>query len=203
MTTPNIIGLFPTPVLSVDLDRNFTEIEWQFFEEIGRDLKPNRYNQSSKDTYVLNNPELYALRQFFEQQLEYYQKTILVPKNDVKMRITQSWINHSTIGQGHHKHYHSNSYLSGVFYIQTNPEDKIDFFNDKLQHIDLSTKEWNVWNSHSWWLEAQQYRLYIFPSNLPHAVESVNGPCTRISLSFNAFPQGTFGDADEYTELSF
>jgi hypothetical protein len=48
-------------------------------------------------------------------------------------------------------------------------------------------------------MEAQRGRLFIFPSSLSHVVETVQGKDTRISLSFNTFPVGIWGDDEELT----
>jgi hypothetical protein len=63
-------------------------------------------------------------------------------------------------------------------------------------------KEWNTFNSESWWVEAYTGRLLIFPSELEHSVENVETEETRISLSFNTFPIGHFGDDESLTGLT-
>jgi uncharacterized protein (TIGR02466 family) len=199
--SPSIVSIFPTAVLSSDLGRNFTDLELSYFEDIGKNLNSNKSNLSSNDSYILENKSMSFLKEFFETQIQYYLDNIVKAQDSMKLRITQSWINHNNQGQGHHRHYHCNSYLSGVFYIKTNEDDKIHFYNREYSIELPPPTEWNIWNSTSWWLEAKQYRLYIFPSTLQHGVETVTGKDTRISLSFNTFPVGRIGDPKSFTEL--
>ena len=43
--------------------------------------------------------------------------------------------------------------------------------------------------------------LILFPSSLPHRVDTTKGSDDRISLSFNVFPFGVIGSRDDLTEL--
>jgi uncharacterized protein (TIGR02466 family) len=110
-------------------------------------------------------------------------------------------VNYSEPGQYHHKHAHPNSFVSGVFYIQTNPNDKIFFYRDGYSQIKFPPAEWNSWNSESWWFEAITGRLILFPSSLTHMVPTVEGEDVRVSLSFNTFPAGTVGEEMDLTGL--
>lgn len=165
------------------------------------DTRPNSGNTTSRDNNILNNSTLTKLRSWIEDQLQEFFLSVFNPKNSVSLKITQSWVNYSTPGQFHHKHAHPNSFISGVFYIQTNPQDKIFFSREEYQQIKILPKNWNIWNSDSWWYEAIQGRLILFPSSLTHMVPRVEGNETRISLSFNTFPIGLLGEEAELTEL--
>jgi uncharacterized protein (TIGR02466 family) len=202
MITSNIISLFPTAVLTAKLDREFTEDELKFFETVKNNTMPNVGNTSSTDTYVLNNKELDSLKSFFESQIRVYQDTITKPKNGASIYITQSWLNYSKPGDYHHRHKHPNSYISGVFYIQTNDNDYIGFDRDQYVQIEVGSTEFNEWNSHTWWLPAMTYQLYLFPSSLTHHVEKILGTQTRISLSFNTFVTGVLGEQDSFTKIT-
>ena len=159
-------------------------------------------NTTSVDNYILEAKKLTDIRTFIEASLNEYFKSVYAPKNDVKLRITQSWCNYTEPGQFHHKHAHPNSFISGVFYPQANKNtDKIYFYKDVYEQIKIPTTDWNTWNSESWWLEAEQGALYIFPSGLTHMVETVEGTQTRISLSFNTFPVGLVGEEESLTGL--
>jgi len=141
------------------------------------------------------------LNKFMEAAVQEYLTAVYAPKNDTKMRITQSWCNYTKPGQFHHKHAHPNSFISGVFYLQTTAQDKIYFYREGYQQIKMPTDNWNVWNSESWWFEATKGRLILFPSSLTHMVETVKGDDTRISMSFNTFPVGNVGDDAALTGL--
>lgn len=194
-------NLFPTPIAFFDLDRELTELERKFVDK--QKVRPNMGNASSEDNYVLENKNLSNLKSFFEDSITEYFTVTYNPRNNVKLAITQSWINYTKHGEYHHKHAHPNSVISGVFYIQSdNTSDKIHFYNEKYHQIKFEPREFNVYNSESWWFESIQGRLLLFPSSLVHMVEiRASNEATRISLSFNTFPIGHIGDNIKLTEL--
>lgn len=195
----SIINLFPKAVGSYDLGRDLTSDELKFIRE--QPTVPNKGNTTSADNYILQSEKLKGIKSFIEESVNTYFQSVYAPKNAVGLRITQSWCNYTEAGQFHHKHAHPNSFISGVFYPQSNKTDRIYFYRDDYEQIKIPTREYNFWNSESWWLEADQGRLYIFPSNLTHMVESVDGDQTRISLSFNTFPIGVVGEDSELIGL--
>ena len=195
----NIQNLFPTPVGMIDLDRSLTKKELSFI--LKQDKRPNMGNKTSINHTLLKSAPLTALRSWLEDQVQEFFKITVNPKQDVSLKITQSWANYSEPGQFHHKHEHPNSFISGIFYVQTNLSDKVYFFNDKYQQIKFTPENWNIWNSESWWYEAVAGRLILFPSSLTHMVPLVEGDQTRISISFNTFPVGVIGDEMNLTEL--
>ena len=141
------------------------------------------------------------LKAFVEASVGEYLRSIYSPKNEVGLRITQSWLNYCKPGEWHHKHAHPNSFISGVFYIKAAREhDKIHFYKDGYQQITLSTENYNAYNSESWWFEVGTGDLMLFPSGLTHMVEAVQQE--RVSLSFNTFPIGYVGEEEKLTALS-
>ena len=191
-------SLFPTAVTFFE-HKGITEKEIKFLTE--QETRNNTGNTTSIDTNILNNKEMKKLKQFIEKSLKEYFKNIYMPKKDVEPYITQSWCNYTKEGQYHHKHAHPNSFVSGVFYVQADrTKDKIYFYKDDYQRIDLPAKEYNPFNSKSWWFETGTNDLVLFPSNLTHMVEKVVGN-ERISLSFNTFLKGYIGENLELTGL--
>jgi uncharacterized protein (TIGR02466 family) len=192
--------LFPKPIGLYKLERNLTEKELSFI--VSQETRPNIGNKTSTNNEILCNKELTKLRDFIENKVAEYFKSVYSPKHDVNLRITQSWCNYTEPGEFHHKHAHPNSFISGVFYPQANKEtDKIYFYKDGFQQIKFPPQEWNIWNSESWWFEIGTGNLILFPSSLEHMVEPVQGNQKRISLSFNTFPIGIIGEAIDLTGL--
>jgi len=192
-----IHNLFPIPVGF--FDRNVTDQEKKFLLEL--EQRPNQGNNTSKNNVILQDPTISDLKTFLETSVNEYFKNVYQPKYHVNLRITQSWVNYSASGQYHHKHSHSNSYISGVYYIQTNPNDRIYFYRDGWQQIKFSSEHFNPYNSDSWWFEAIQGKLILFPSSLTHMVPTVQGDVVRVSLSFNTFPMGIIGEEMDLTGL--
>ena len=195
----NLHGLFAQPVGFFDLGRELSDEEKFFLMEL--EQRPNMGNRTSANNFVLRDKLMTSLRGWMENCVAEYFKATTNPKHDVTLRLTQSWVNYSEPGQYHHKHAHPNSFVSGVFYIQTNPNDKIFFYRDGYQQIKFPPAEWNSWNSESWWFEAITGRLILFPSSLTHMVPTVEGEDVRVSLSFNTFPAGTVGEEMDLTGL--
>ena len=195
----NVVNLFPTAVGMFDLGRPFTEEELEIL--LNQEEAPNMGNTTSKFRFILREEKLKDLRNFLEKCVSEYFETIIAPSKEVSLYITQSWMNYSKKGQWHHAHEHPNSILSGVFYIQTDDQDKIYFEKNHYDQISFPTEKWNVYNSKSWWLEATQGRLILFPSSLRHHVETVQTDHTRVSLSFNTFAKGLIGAEESLTAL--
>jgi len=192
--------LFPTPVSFFNLGRELTDEESDFL--LNQEEKPNSGNTTSKERKLLESDKLAELRGFVELSLDKYLKEILSPKQNVGLRITQSWVNYTKPGQFHHKHAHPNSLISGVFYVKANKEtDRIYFYKDGYQQIKLPVDQWNLFNSESWWLPIGTGELILFPSHFTHMVEAVKGDNMRVSMSFNTFPTGHIGDDDNLTGL--
>jgi len=166
----NTHHLFPTPVSFFNLGRELTDEESEFL--LNQEEKPNAGNTTSKERKLLESDKLAVVRGFVESSLDKYLKEILSPKQNVGLRITQSWTNYTKPGQFHHKHVHPNSLISGVFYVKANKEtDRIYFYKDGYQQIKLPVDQWNLYNSESWWLPVGTGELLLFPSHLTHMVE--------------------------------
>jgi len=197
-----IENLFPTPIYMSSIDRTFTKQELQFVTEQKKHCSKNSGNINTKDNYILNRKEFKNIKKFLDQCCKDYLEKIISPKNNIELYITQSWLNYTETNQYHHKHAHPNSLVSGVFYINCHEElDKIKFFKDGYQTIKPEIKDWNLYNSETWWFTVKTGDIILFPSSLTHMVENKEGTNTRVSLAFNVFIKGTIGNNKNLTEL--
>lgn len=188
----NTLTLFPTPVSMFELGRDFTDEELNFIKQ--QDTYPNKGNVTSVDTYILNNDSLKELREFIKTSFDTFFKEIYSPKENVSLRLTQSWANYTSKGQFHHLHRHPNSFISGVLYVQTDSsKDKINFHRQGDQ-LSFTSTSWNLFNSLSWHLGVRNGVFLVFPSSLMHSVEPVDSDETRISIAVNTFLVGCLGD---------
>ena len=198
----NINGIFPTPIGFTNIQRQFTEDEIDFFNKTVDEKYQNIGNWTSKNKNVLDDTSMADLKNFIEENLEIFLIKTYNPKNNVKLKITQSWINLTEQGQFHHKHAHSNSFLSGTMYLMANKEtDKIYFHNEVYHRLYLEAKEFNWFNSDQWWYAVGPGDLIIFPSSVFHSVEELKSD-RRISLSFNAFLKGDIGGTEGLNALN-
>ena len=204
MNEPIIQSIFPTPVYTTKIDRGFTKQELQFVKEQKKHCVINEGNINTKDNYILNRKEFKNIKKFLDKHCKEYLETIICPKNNIELYITQSWLNYTEANQYHHKHAHPNSVVSGVFYFDSDVKnDKILFSKDGYQQISPETDDtkWNLWNSSSWFFSVETGNLFMFPSSTTHQVETKKGNNTRISLAFNTFYKGSVGSNFELTEL--
>ena len=162
-------------------------------------------NSKSIDTFVLNKDILSNLNEFIKDCVKEYTDKIFV--TDQKLNVTQSWVNKTKIGQEHHYHYHPNSILSGVFFLQSGGENisPIKFLNNRNDAFHLEFKKnvnpFNEFNQSSYQYPSQPRVLVLFPSYIPHCVPLNTGD-DRYSLSFNTFPSGSFGSKTGLTYVN-
>jgi len=201
MYESKIFGLFPIPVYSTELNRKLTKKELLFVENCKKNSYKNEGNTTSNDTYILNNKAFTGLKNQLNIIIKDYFDKIVCDDN-LKPYITQSWLNYTNKNQYHHTHRHPNSFVSGVFYIDADENnDKIKFWKDGYSAIQPDPKEYNLYNSTSWWFNVKSCQVILFPSSLTHCVEVKEGTNTRISLAFNVFVKGKIGNERNLTEL--
>ena len=196
-------SLFPEPVYISTLGRALTKTELKTINKYKKETHKNEGNITSNDNYVLENKTLKNLKEDLQKRVIDYFDKVVCTSNSIIPHITQSWINYTETNQFHHRHFHSNSYVSGVFYIAANKEvDKIKFVKRSFKAIEPSVIEYNIFNSASWWFSVQTGDVVLFPSSLQHGVKNKKGPDTRISLSFNVFFKGKIGTTKQLTYMT-
>ena len=166
----------------------------------------NNGNLFSEETYILDKHlKLSKFKNALEKTLNTFFQETYKPKNDIEIYITQSWLNVTKKNMHHHTHYHPNSFLSGVFYISTLKNDRIEFFMpNQMQDSFIKTFEtddYGPFNSSKIWFPVDVGLLTIFPSYLQHGVPLNDTEEDRVSLSFNTFVNGTLGSRDRATEI--
>jgi len=198
-----INGIFPTPIYISKLNRKLNSKELLFIDKTKLDVHNNEGNTTSNDNYILNNKHFKNLKLDLDLIIKDYFDKIICATNSITPYITQSWLNYTETNQHHHKHEHQNSLVSGVFYVNSDEKfDKIKFYKrDIYQIIKPEIKEWNLWNSESWWFPVKTGDIILFPSSLTHMVETKQGDNTRISLAFNVFIKGIVGNNKGLNEL--
>ena len=205
MKEPIIHSIFPIPIYTTKMDRGFTKQELQFVKEQKKHCSNNLGNINTKDNYILNRKEFKNIKKFLDKHCKKYLDTIICPKNNLELYITQSWLNYTEANQYHHKHEHPNSVVSGVFYFDSDVKnDKILFSHSKsYEQIkpEIYDTKFNLWNSSSWFFPVETGNLFMFPSSTTHQVETKKGTNTRISLAFNTFYKGSVGSNFQLTEL--
>lgn len=195
-----ILSLFPTPVGLFKLETPATKNELKYLS--GLPLHKNLGNETSESKYLSKDTKLKRLTKFFQESIDTYFKNVYAPCYDVKLNITQCWLNVTKPNHFHHQHSHPNSFISGVYYLQSDDTTgKIYFHKDVKKILDVKTEEFNIFNSESWWMPSTEGTLLLFPSNLTHSVETNTSEKSRLSISFNTFPVGYLGDEGNLTAM--
>ena len=155
----------------------------------------NNENQTSKERYVLKSPEFeHIYDQVYERVCEYFYG-LMQAKSDIEIYITESWVNKTEKGQSHHKHWHPNSVLSGVVYLDCDEgSGAIKFKTSHYDMIEYAVDQSNIYNSRSMAILPRPGDVIIFPSSVEHEVEIYVGDKPRYSLSFNTFIKGNINN---------
>ena len=184
-----VYNIFPEPVYFSKLKRALTKEELKTINFYKEKTHKNEGNVVSNDTYVLENKSFKNLKKDLNKIIRDYFNEIVCTSDSIIPYVTQSWLNYTSINQYHHKHNHSNSYLSGIFY------------KPHSAGIVLEVGTYNTFNSKSWWFPVETGDVVLFPSSVSHGVDKKKGTNTRISLAFNVFFKGTIGSNKGLTEL--
>jgi uncharacterized protein (TIGR02466 family) len=102
--------------------------------------------------------------------------------------ITGCWANVNPPGAAHGIHSHPNNFLSGVYYLQTQPgADTINFHDPRIQTgiIRPPVTELTAANTDQIVVSVSNGTLLLFPAYLQHSVSPNESGEDRISISFN------------------
>ena len=114
-----------------------------------------------------------------------------------KFTITQCWGTAAKYNTHQFKHLHTNSYISGIFYLTNSNTGTTLYHNSIWEEADhplvtvrhlLDSKQ----ISHK--VRAKAGKLVLFPSSLFHEVKPSRDFNDRHTLVINAFPSGKIGD---------
>jgi uncharacterized protein (TIGR02466 family) len=200
MSNHVIHEIFPTPVYVGELGRSFTEDEMAFLN-FGAEMYTKNYgNNVSYDKQVLEEDAVQGLKSDILKHVETYIKQIMDPKFPITPYITQSWLNVTLKNQSHHKHYHLNSLISGVIYIQAE-NDSINFYTQPSHMLSINPNTYNKFNSLHSTVSVSTGNIVLFPSQIEHSVPTKTDDNKRISLAFNVFVKGMVGEYEQSTEL--
>ncbi len=198
----NIQPIFPSAVLNANLGRELTGEEVLFIRSLSTQVKESDGNFQTLNHRVLDEAPMKDIKQFIIGGLEHYISTIICPQDNFELYITQSWINYTNPGMFHHKHNHPNSILSGVFYFNAQRGlDHIVFEHKDYERLYLISKTSNLYNAKTVTCDVKTGDLVIFPSEIPHNVPRTASDDVRVSLAFNTFVRGEFGNDDSLTHL--
>ena len=172
--TESIVSLMSSPIKSADTGDEY---------------------KGKESLYVLEDMKFRGLKEAILNELNYYISDTLKYTNQFK--ITTSWFTVLERGEKSQVHNHHNSFISGVLYLQTNPESGDITFTDFTDNrLSLIPEEYNIFNSKEWVYKPENGLILFFPSELHHGTEINQSEEKRHSLSFNIIPVGTLGNKE-------
>jgi len=198
----DIRPMFAIPLAVTSIGREITKEEFDFIE--CQSIRNNVGNRISTDAQILKNDPLKNIREFIMVNVYDYFKQVYDPIDNFIPYITLSWANYAKKGEFHPPHNHSNSLVSGVFYIRATENDTFGILRDvRDPAILISPAEPPpIWSSRSVQFRVTSGDLLLFPSHLYHYVPTIehdNG--VRISIAFNIFVKGIVGNKNLLNEL--
>ena len=115
------------------------------------------------------------------------------------------WANVLKPGEMHPPHTHSNNYLSGVWYLESDGNAGI-FFKDPRSEADIIVPRKSVSNTDNSNLisfVSTTNRAIIFPAWFQHWVPINRSKKNRISISWNIQIKGQLGEHHEFQSANF
>ena len=188
ITASEILPLFPTFVwknqLAPHVWQPLNDRIGQVLMALGPELQHGQAWQSHHGLHEL--PE-------FSDLFEYVRDTTITVLEFLKVgyrevKVTACWATINAPGRGHPKHAHPNSFLSGVYYVQTQRgTDTINFHDPRAQTaiIRPPVTELVAANADQAVITVTDGTLLLFPSWLEHSVDANVSKQVRMSVSFN------------------
>lgn len=202
MANVKIDLLFPTPLYVTKLE-TVTESQVEYIKNIPHAQNITElFSTSSASSYVLDEEPLLDIKSEIQNHLNFYLERVMSPIGDVKLNITQSWVNKTVSGASQVPHVHRNSIVSGVFYINDAPFSPIGFERNDT-HSFMYDMNQTDFNSEVHTQHCEKFSLLLFPSNIRHFVYPNNTPHSRYSVAFNSFYSGVVGNKEDNTYLEF
>jgi uncharacterized protein (TIGR02466 family) len=169
---------------------------------------PNNNGFITSNVTLLDDPNCLEIKNKILNSFDDYVYNVLKIKPEIEFYITTSWAVKFLPGGSAKEHTHSNSLFSGVLYLKAAEDTGQIAFHKYQKYLDISSTtlnlgftEWNIFNSDKWSITPNENQIIIFPSNVTHSVEINNSNDDRISIAFNMFVKGKFGDRESYLSI--
>ena len=181
------------------IDKEFNSLKFQ----------NNQFNKISSNLNFFDKNTFRTTKNLLGQECKSYLNQYYGIKDYyTDLSITNSWCNITESGQRHHEHLHSFSVVSGVLYLDDNPDNlnlnfllknrnaEVPYFMQPPVTIKMSLR--NVLEVNDIYpIEHNNLKnhLILFLSNLPHLVtpNELESSVPRRSISFNTFWKGSVG----------
>ena len=191
LESSDIVSMFPTFVwknhLKLDAQKSVNSNILKAVGEMRRDSPTQTAGRVWQSTHELLKVDAFRELGLCINDAAKSVLTFLRISNE-KLVITGCWVNVSEKGGSHGVHSHPNNFLSGVYYVQTQPgADTICFHDPRIQTgiIRPPVTELTAYNTDQVVVQVNSGTLILFPSYLQHSVSPNESDEERVSVSFN------------------
>lgn len=153
------------------------------------------------DQQLLNKPVFAAVKQ---EILGYCRDFANAHSHIVEdLHICNSWGNVVKHGENIHYHAHSNSYISGTFYLTDGSPFNIlnSHYRSSFSFAPAVRKGENYRAMESFTINPKPCRIIVFPSGMQHCVLPSTSDVGRYSIAFNVIPIGRVGEPTSLMEI--
>lgn len=175
-----------------------------YIEKLEFERMPADNGDYTVDKNILHDSNLSDLRNKIQQHIDYFMYDLLDCKETQCFEIQNSWVNRHTTGDYAGPHNHSNSLISGVYYISVQDQSGAIQFEKNKSYFNLwpdlldiefnnDLDKTNIFNAQAWAISPMPGDIVLFPSHLHHSVYENRSDQLRFSLAFNVFPRGLLG----------
>jgi uncharacterized protein (TIGR02466 family) len=147
--------------------------------------------KSDASLYVLEEKQHATLKKIIDAEIYEYANNIM--KYNSKFNITTSWFTEVDTKERGDLHKHTNSFLSGVLYLNVNKKSGNITFEKFTDEISVTCTEYNKLNGKTYSIQPENGLILLFPSKLWHSVGYNESEQIRNSLAFNVMPVGKVG----------
>jgi uncharacterized protein (TIGR02466 family) len=191
-----IVELFPTSVYVDSFSLTEEEKEYISTIPIFRNIDDEAW---VSDNYLHKQPQFETILNKIQQHVECYAYDEMKLSKEYTLHCHGAWLNKNDKGDKTSKHHHSNSFISGVYYLDVNSTEQggISFYDDNdgpfgrfftlLRYSEITHR-----NSHIAKIESITDRILLFPSILKHSVDINRANNSRFSLAFDYMIGGTY-----------
>lgn len=176
-------------------------------QRVGHDFTDDDLPLHQRGMHILDKPQLSTLKGQIQRAIDFYVHDVLLIDENLDFVIQTSWVNHVDSLNAVPKHGHTNSMISGVYYIEVLKNSAPIMFEKNYLYTNLfhrtvlpTFRERNQFNMDTLTLQPCSGDIFLFPSHLEHTVPP-DYPDNRMSLAFNCFIKGSFGMGTDYLKL--
>ena len=168
-------------------DISLEGLEFSTNSSSGTETTPNTRN-------ILEEPRFAALSVFLHDCVKDFLDNVYCYEYE-NFKIVHAWVNRAAEGGYQRMHYHGNSVVSGVYYLQADPQQSAPLMFDKAEintqpYLAIAAREQTLFTANRVAYPSETGFAYLFPSQILHGYEMPTRGGERISLAFNVMLDG-------------